>query len=112
MTGHMLNIEIVDGILRIEVAGSLDAETAFHLDQQINARYPDATEGIVLNLNHTEFMDSAGVGFVVRLRERAKRASNSFEIIRVGGQPRRLLEQIGGISILELKGNEGDIANA
>lgn len=105
MTGHMLNIEIVDGILRIEVAGSLDAETAFHLDREIIAGYSDASEGIVLNLNHTEFMDSAGVGFVVRLRARAKSASNSFEILSVGGQPRRLLEQIGGLSKLELKGN-------
>ncbi|WP_323795513.1 STAS domain-containing protein [Nisaea sp.] len=105
MTGHLLNIEIVEGILRVEVAGALDAETAFHLDQQIIARYTDAAGGIVLDLNRTEFMDSAGVGFVVRLREHAKSASNSFEITGAGGQPRRLLEQIGGISILELKAN-------
>ncbi|WP_028465043.1 STAS domain-containing protein [Nisaea denitrificans] len=105
MTGHLLKIEVLEGILRVEVAGALDAETAFHLDQQIIIKYSDAIEGIVLDLKRTEFMDSAGVGFVVRLRDHAKSASNSFEIMCVGGQPRRLLEQIGGISILELKRN-------
>lgn len=63
------------------------------LEEELNR--VDSTALVVTDLRELDFIDSTGLGVLVRAHRRMMDAGNRFVLIEGGGQVRRLLELTG-----------------
>lgn len=79
----------------IEVRGALDFNTAGLLRTAFAASLAGGRSRIVLDLGDLEFMDSSGVGVLVRGLKSCKNADGALVLSRLGAQPRDVLRKVG-----------------
>jgi anti-anti-sigma factor len=82
--------------LEVTVSGELDMSAAFKLETELDRLLaaPD-TQTVVLDLAEVTFIDSAGLGTLLALRERAKQLGIDLEIARVSDRVQRILDATG-----------------
>jgi anti-anti-sigma factor len=64
-----LQSELVSGILRARILGEIDMSNAAELGDAVAEATPNDAIGIVLDLSDVEYVDSAGIQLIYRLRE-------------------------------------------
>lgn len=93
-------VEEQDGVRVIAVNGELDLSTAPQLEEQL-AEMPSAGEGaLLIDLSGCEFIDSTGIGLIVRTWQRLDSEADGegqgrFALCGLSDQVRRLLEITG-----------------
>ena len=82
--------------LDVAISGELDMAAAFKLETHLDALLaaPD-TQAVVLDLAEVTFIDSAGVGALLAVRERAQQLGIELAISRVSGRVQRVLDATG-----------------
>jgi anti-sigma B factor antagonist len=97
----------VDSVVRatsidIALAGELDMAAAFRLEPELERLV--ATRGIdavVLDLDDVGFLDSAGIGVLLSIRDQARRQGLDFRIGRMSEPVRRVLDATATRSALD-----------
>lgn len=84
----------------LTVSGAFDAETVFDIRGRMNSEALGDGCTLIVDLSGTEFMDSAGIGFIVGLARRASREGWAFEATGATGQVQRLLQRVGWPTML------------
>jgi anti-sigma B factor antagonist len=89
----MLRSQMCDSTIEVTLSGDLDMAAAFNVESKLERllETPDASR-LVLDLEGVEFLDSAGLGAMLSVREHAKRHGIDFEITRMSGAVRRVLD--------------------
>ncbi len=83
-----------DGTTVLSVAGEIDLAVAEDFVGVAQACLQQS-QGITLDLGEVTFIDSSGLGVLVRLRKEAESQSKSFALTNVSSSVRRLLEVTG-----------------
>jgi anti-sigma B factor antagonist len=90
--------EDLEGVRVIAVSGELDLDTAPRLEELLGATGEDAR--LLIDLSRCEFIDSTGIGLIVRAWQRLDpgsegEAKGRFALCGCSDQVRRLLEITG-----------------
>lgn len=83
-----------DGSTVLNVAGEIDLAVAEEF-VDVAKTCLDQTSGIGLDLGDVTFIDSSGLGVLVRLRKEADQQSKSFALVNLSPAVERLLEVTG-----------------
>lgn len=92
-----------DGCVTLHVYGDVDLATGPLLEECVAAAEADAPPRLVLNLRGVTFMDSTGLGLILRSLRRAQAQGRELALAGVPSQPRRLLAVTGVDRLLELE---------
>jgi anti-anti-sigma factor len=85
-----------DAAVEVVATGELDMAAAFKLESGVDPLLEDdAVDSVQLDLSEVGFVDSAGLGALLALRERAQDRGIPLQIARASGPVRRLLELTG-----------------
>src|ERR1044071_9541525 len=91
-----LQSRVSDGSLQLVAAGELDMAAAFDFESRVEAllRAEDVRPA-TLDLAQVDFVDSAGLGALLSVRESARQRAIQLEIPRVSGTVQRILDLTG-----------------
>lgn len=78
------------GILQPE--GVLDAESSKVLFRQLRKLLRTNTQFIVVDCQHVNYIDSSGLGALVRMLKLVNEANGRFALCAIGEQPQMMLE--------------------
>ncbi|WP_249010846.1 STAS domain-containing protein [Conexibacter sp. DBS9H8] len=84
----------------LRLSGELDVSSSAALEDEL-ARI-DGSTLIVLDLSELEFVDSTGLGVLVKAHQRVREEGVRMVVVQGGGQVKRLLELTGLDQQLEL----------
>jgi anti-sigma B factor antagonist len=79
----------------LALRGELDAATAIRLDDSVKEAVIDTEGAFVLDLSELTFMDSSGVGALLRARSLLGREERQLAVVCPPGPVRRVLGLIG-----------------
>ncbi|MFF7408230.1 STAS domain-containing protein [Streptomyces lydicus] len=101
MSAQALNVEVtvVDPeVAVVAVQGDLDADTGTYLHHQLANQLVHGRRHLVLDLRAVPFMDSSGLGIIIRAINDTKRVDGSVRLAALSPALRRLLD-LTGISV-------------
>lgn len=85
-------ITMKNGISVFSIEGDVDLYSAPDLHRQwLEHSSQAAPKGLILDMEKTNYLDSSGIGVLVRLLTDAKERSIGFRICNVGGMAEKLL---------------------
>jgi len=91
------------GGLRIAVAGELDLATVGQLDEVVDGALRDATHTVVLDLRELDFMDSTGIGALLRAQQRLRATGRHLVLVKSPSTPiAQILAVTGADSEIEV----------
>jgi anti-anti-sigma factor len=82
-------------VVRVAPFGELDLAVSDQLDQRLAELYASGFRRFVLDLRDLSFIDSSGLGVIVRWHTHAEERGMSFELIRGSRGVQRLFEITG-----------------
>lgn len=88
--GMDFSIEQGKARVRIAIVGDLDAAMVQDMRGEVEALFGDPRL-LVFDLTRVEFLDSAGVGLIVRTYKSRQAAKAAMAVAGASGQPRELL---------------------
>ncbi len=65
----------------VEVAGEVDVHTAPELDVAVSALISDGATRVVIDLSNVEFLDSTGLGVLVKALKRLRESDGSLDVV-------------------------------
>ena len=98
-----LQVERSPEVAVVQLKGELAAGATDVLYRQVKELIPEVTR-IVLDLKELTYLDSSGIGMIVRLFVSAKSAKCSLQLTNVGGRVRKLLGITDLLSVLQVIG--------
>jgi anti-sigma B factor antagonist len=102
VTDFEVSSEVREGALDVVVAGELDMAAAFKLESRLDPLLDTGElQSVALDLGGVDFVDSAGLGALLSLRERAHQVGIPLAITRASDPVQRLLELTGSDSAFE-----------
>jgi anti-anti-sigma factor len=91
-----VEVEPRDAAVDVRLAGDLDMAATFRLEPEIErAVDKDGVRRLVLDLGEVAFIDSAGLGALLSIRERTRSRGIEMRLTNVSPPARRLLELSG-----------------
>lgn len=75
------SVETIDGYMVIHVAGEVDLASAPVLDEQIAALMANEPAQLVIDLSDVTFMDSTGLGVLVKALKRSRETGTQLDVI-------------------------------
>ena len=82
------------GVLVLSVGGSLDANTSFRLEEEVNDALQDATRGLIFDFELLEFISSAGIRIVLRTQKEIQQKGGLFMMVNLQPQIRKIFDII------------------
>jgi anti-anti-sigma factor len=96
LPGFRLRSEVRGASLQLVASGELDMPAAFRLESRVDPLLSaGGLEAVVLDLGDVEFLDSAGLGALLAIRERAQELGVDMAISRASAAVRRILDVTG-----------------
>jgi anti-anti-sigma factor len=93
--GLVVSLETVDGAAQLTLTGELDAHTAPFLTDAVDQVGAGAPDRIVVDLAQVSFIDSAGLGGLLRVRNAAVESGVPFTVANRSDVVNRLIELTG-----------------
>jgi anti-anti-sigma factor len=91
-----VDVEPRDAGVAVRLAGDLDMAATFRLEPEIDRAVDrDGVRQLVLDLGEVGFIDSAGLGALLSIRERTRSLGIEMRLANVSPPARRLLELSG-----------------
>jgi anti-anti-sigma factor len=111
MTAFSLTVRVHTDYREIVVFGPLDLATVERIKQHgVNQLLEPATHALAMNLTGVTFIDSTGLGALVRLRNVAGHVGKQLVLLEVPGCVQRLLDLTGLDAYFEqITGDDGDV---
>lgn len=101
--GFAVNTGEVGGRVVVAVAGELDVLTAPLLWERLEPLIAGVTDGLVVDLADTRFVDSMGVGVFVRAHKRLTSQGARLVLRSPGEHARKILELTGLDGVFEIE---------
>ena len=79
----------------ITVSGELDLASSASLDEELQRLIESDVTQVIVDLRRLEFMDSTGLGTIVKAHQRAEETGRRFGLVRGPQQVQRLLSLTG-----------------
>ena len=81
------------GAVWLQIRGELDVLTVPRLAAEFNTLVRQSTEDVIVDLRQAEFVDSAGLEFLLRIQRRLSQASRKLTVVcEPGGPVKRVIE--------------------
>lgn len=90
----VINSSDLDGSTLIQVEGEIDLSTVPQLERELTP-HVEAGRNVVVDLTGVDFMDSTGIGALVRASNRTREAGAELSLACGPGSVRRVLEVSG-----------------
>jgi anti-anti-sigma factor len=100
----------VDGAPGVAIRGEIDVAVTTKLEQAVDAAIRDSAGAFVLDLCEVEFIDSTGLGVILRARSVLAREGRALAVVCVPGSVRRLFDAAGVADLLFLYGSRDEVA--
>jgi serine/threonine-protein kinase RsbW len=92
--------ELENGIVLLELKGSMDAASQNELIDAINNAIRQAEKGLIVSLEGVDFMDSSGIGALMRAWGDAENNGLKFAVVLRQPRLRKLLDTLGLLDTL------------
>jgi anti-sigma B factor antagonist len=95
--GHFtLTLTVRDSSLELVAAGELDMTAAFSFESRVDAHLSaGGVQAVVLDLAQVDFVDSAGLGALLSIRDHARQRGIDLQLARVSDPVRKILDLTG-----------------
>ncbi|WP_132217261.1 STAS domain-containing protein [Kribbella steppae] len=90
------------GRVVLALSGDADLGTVWQLRDLANEFIATGHVDLVIDLNGVEFIDSSGIGVLIRTQARARRAGGSLRVVRARPRTLRLFELTGLTSAFDI----------
>lgn len=90
----------------VDVSGDLDVYNSFKLKELANKMVSETPAPIIIDLGETGYIDSSGVGVLIFVNSLCKKNSVPFQISRVHGPVRKVIELTKLIGYLPIAESE------
>ena len=100
----------VDGAPGVTVRGEVDLSVATNFEQAVDAAIRDSVGAFVIDLCEVEFIDSTGLGVILRARAVLARDGRALAIVCLPGSVRRLFDVAGVADLLFLYSSRAEVA--
>lgn len=97
-----VGIATVNNSVVVSADGELDIMSAPQVDQVLTDAIGQANSRLVLDLSDVTFMDSTGLGIVVKALKRCREKSLEFRVVVTNERVRKVFEITGLDSIISL----------
>jgi len=87
-----------DGAVRMELRGELDIGTGPTLEQAVERALDDGCREVVLDLGATTFLDSSGLGALIRAARAVDARQGSLSVLSPPGSEARLVIEMSRTS--------------
>ena len=101
-----LDIEQADGVAMVRCSGKLVAGVNDLLYTEVSKLIPQSKR-IVLDLTDLAYMDSMGLGTIIRLYVSAQSAGCQLELVNIGERIRQLLGMTNLLDVFAIIGEHG-----
>ena len=89
------------GELVVVVRGDLDLYASVAFANEMMNQFQAGATRIVLDLGDVRYLDSSGVGALIRLLQKARSLGGELRVARLSGTPLRVLEMSNILSLLK-----------
>lgn len=87
--------------LVVQPVGDLDLYASVAFCQALIGRLESGTPKMVIDLGGVRYLDSSGVGALIRLLQKARTLGGEIRVANLTGTPRKVLEMSNIISLLK-----------
>lgn len=94
-SSFQVQVRNADRAAVIVVSGELDLASAPALEDELNRSLADGADLVIVDLRELEFIDSTGLGLLIKANRKAEEAGRRFAIVRGQSQVQRLLGVTG-----------------
>ncbi|GLY09855.1 anti-sigma F factor antagonist [Bacillus badius] len=102
-----MELEVIDQVLCLRLAGELDHHTAESLREQASeAIEREGVRHIILNIGDLTFMDSSGLGVILGRYKHIKQKDGEMVVCSISPAVRRLFEMSGLFKIVRMEASE------
>lgn len=91
----------------VDLIGSFDASSAHEVEAELLRILHKGVHDISLRMNEVEYMSSAGIRVVVKIRKQISAAGGSFKITAASDFVRNILEQVGMGIVFDFQSDAG-----
>lgn len=82
-----LHHELRGSIVYAALSGEVDMSNAEELREAVTAAVPNAAHGLVLDLSEIDYLDSAGIHLIYRLRDSVHRRGQGLRVVIPDASP-------------------------
>jgi anti-anti-sigma factor len=94
-SSFQVQVRSADRAAVIVVSGELDLASAPALEEELNRAATNGADLLIVDLRELEFIDSTGLGLLIKANRQAEAAGRRFAIVRGQSQVQRLLGVTG-----------------
>jgi anti-sigma B factor antagonist len=94
-SSFQVQVRNADRAAVIIVSGELDLASAPALEDELDRAATDGADLLIVDLRELEFIDSTGLGLLIKANRQAEAAGRRFAIVRGQSQVQRLLGVTG-----------------
>jgi anti-sigma B factor antagonist len=82
-----LRVTTQDGLVIARLTGEIDLSNAQGIEESVSLATPNHATGVVLELSELEYIDSAGIQLIYRLREKLHNRGQCLRLVVGAGSP-------------------------
>ena len=99
MTTQLATLEVraLDGLVQADVTGEIDMSNADDLARAISAQLKNDNHGLVLDLTHVTYLDSAAIHSIYEMRERLANRNLRFALVVPPEAPTQMALRLTGV---------------
>ena len=94
-SSFQVEVRSADRAAVIVVSGELDLASAPALEEELTRAVTNGADPVIVDLRELEFIDSTGLGLLIKANRKAEAAGRRFAIVRGQSQVQRLLGVTG-----------------
>jgi anti-anti-sigma factor len=94
-SSFQVHVRSADRAVIIGVSGELDLASAPALEEELKRAATNGADLLIVDLRELEFIDSTGLGLLIKANRQAEAAGRRFAIVRGQSQVQRLLGVTG-----------------
>jgi anti-anti-sigma factor len=97
---EITKLNITKNIIKISVAGRLDAYWSTHLEKELEEILHSDVHDIRLNLDNVEYISSAGIRILLQYYKKLKSINGAFAIVSISEEAQQVIELAGLLPLI------------
>ena len=93
-----VEVQVEETLLIARLTGEIDLSNAFNIEEAIALATPNTATAIILDLTQLEYIDSAGIGLIYRLREKLHARGQDLKLVIPGQSPAADALRLAGVA--------------